>query len=135
MKPIRSFLAVSLAVLAAAAPASAFLLHYTLTTEAGTFVYNLVDEPDPHWTLTVDGGATVYEGQAFDSAKFSGELAVSFSDEVSITRNGAAVEATLKGKVGGECDKSKITLKDSTNDVTITLDAADAAVQTCSGNL
>ena len=135
MKSILSFVLVPLVVIALPVSAPAFLLHYTLETEVGAFTYNLVDEPEPHWTLTVDDGATVYEGQAFDSAKFSGELAVSFSDAVNITRNGQAVDASLKGKIGTECGKSRITLKDSTNDVTFTLDAADAAVQSCSGNL
>jgi hypothetical protein len=134
MKSVSKFLVVSLVVLAVPVSAPAFLLHYSLTTPQGVFTYNIVDEPEPHWTLTV--GKTVYEGQALDSAKFSGELALSFSDELNITRNGAPVEARLKGKIGAECGtKSKITLKDSTNDVTITLESADAAVQTCSGNL
>jgi len=135
MRPIGSLFVVSLAVLAVPVAAPAFLLHYTLETPEGEFVYNIVEEPDPHWTLTLDEGATVYEGQALDSAKFSGELALSFSDSENITRNGQAVEATLKGKVGGGCTKSKITLKDSTNDVSITLASADAAVESCSGNL
>jgi hypothetical protein len=135
MKSIRSFVLVSLLVLAVPTSAPAFLLHYTLGTAVGTFTYNIVPEPDPHWTLTVDGGETVYEGQALDSAKFSGELALSFSDAEHITRNGQAVTATLKGKIGDDCDKAKITLKDTTNDVTITLDAAEATSQTCSGNL
>src|SRR4029453_10054948 len=76
MKSIRSFVLVSLLVLAVPTSAPAFLLHYTLGTAVGTFTYNIVPEPDPHWTLTVDGGETVYEGQALDSAKFSGELAL-----------------------------------------------------------
>jgi hypothetical protein len=130
------FVWVPLLALFVPASAPAFLLHYTLQTQQGTFVYNLVDEPDPHWTLTLPGEPeVVYEGQAFDSAKFSGELSVSFSDEISITRNGADVVASLKGKISSECGKAKITLKDETNGVQITLDAADAAVQSCSGNL
>lgn len=135
MKSIRSFFVISLVALAVPAAAPAFLLHYTLETDQGEFVYNIVAEPDPHWVLTVDGGATVYEGQALDSARFSGELALSFSDAQNITRNGQAVDATLKGKIGGDCTKSKITLKDSTNGVTFSLTSRDAAVETCSGNL
>lgn len=134
MKSVLRFALVSLVGLAVPASAPAFLLHYSLETAQGVFAYNIVDEPEPHWTLTV--GETVYEGQALDSAKFSGELSLSFSDEVNITRNGAPVEAVLKGKIAAECgDKSKITLKDSTNDVTITLESAGAASQSCSGNL
>jgi hypothetical protein len=139
MKPIRSYVLVSLLALAVPVSAPAFLLHYTITTDQGTFDYDIVAEPEPHWTLTVpgtDGGAeVVYQGQALDTAKFSGELALSFSDSENITRDGQPVEAQLKGKIGGECDKAKITLKDTTNDVTITLDSKEAAGQTCSGNL
>jgi hypothetical protein len=133
MKPIHKFVLVSLITLAVPMSAPAFLLHFTLETEQGRFVYNLVDEPEPHWTLTLPDDV-VYEGQAFDSARFSGELDVSFSDAQNITRNGQTVEATLKGKIS-DCGKGKITLKDSTNDVTVSLDAADAAVQSCSGNI
>lgn len=135
MKPLRTFALGSLLVLFLPVAAPAFLLHYSLTGEAGEFEYDIVAEPDPHWTLTVDEGATVYVGQALDSAKFSGELGLSFSDSVNITRNGQPVEATLKGKISGDCAKSKITLKDTTNDVTITLGSDGAAGQTCSGNL
>ena len=134
-KSICSFVVVSSIAFAVPVAAPAFLLHYTLETEVGTFAYNIVEEPEPHWTLTVDGGATVYEGQALDSAKFSGELALSFSDAMNITRNGQPVEATLKGKIGDDCGKAKVTLKDATNDVTFTLDSADAATNSCSGNL
>lgn len=135
MKSIRSLFVISLVALAVPAAAPAFLLHYTLETGEGEFVYNIVAEPDPHWVLTVDGGETVYEGQALDSAKFSGELALSLSDSQNITRNGQPVDATLKGKIGGNCTKSKITLKDSTNGVSFSLTSKNAAVETCSGNL
>lgn len=133
MKAIRVLVLSSLGALALPASAPAFLLHYTLTTDVGTFVYNIVEEPEPHWTLTV--GADEYQGQALDTARFSGETDLSFTDSTNIKRNGQTVEAQLKGKISGDCGKSKITLKDATNDVSFTLDSADATGQTCSGNL
>jgi hypothetical protein len=122
-------------VVALAMPASspAFLLHYAIDGEAGDFTLD-VDE-NPMWTLTVEGGATVYQGVALDSAKFSGELAVSFSDSTTITRNGQAVEATLKGKLRDECGAGRITLKDQTNGVSFDVESEGAATQTCSGNV
>src|SRR5262245_35098139 len=119
MKAIRTFVVASLGALALPAAAPAFLLDSPLTTDVAAFGHNIVEEPDPHWTLTV--GEDVYEGQALDSAKFSGETGLSFSDSVNIKRNDQPVEATLKGKIGDGCEKSKITLKDTTNNVTFTL--------------
>ena len=133
MRSLRWFALSALVALALPAPSPAFLLHYTLEGEAGTFTLDIDEEP--MWTMTVEGGSTVYQGVALDSAKFSGELAISFSDTINITRNGQAVEATLKGKLRDECDVGKVTLKDSTNGVTFTIESEGAATQTCSGNV
>ena len=133
MRSLRWFALSALVALALPASSPAFLLHYALEGEAGTFTLDIDEEP--MWTMTVEGGSTVYEGVALDSAKFSGELAISFGDTINITRNGQAVEATLKGKLRDECDAGKVTLKDSTNDVTFTIESEGAATQTCSGNV
>ena len=133
MRSFRSFLLVAIVALAAPSSSPAFLLHYTLEGEGGEFALD-IDE-NPQWTLTVEGGATVYEGVALDTAKFSGELAVSFSDSVNITRNGQAVEATLKGKLRDDCGAGRVTLKDTTNDVSFDLQSEGAATQACSGNV
>jgi len=134
MRPLRSFLLVIAIALLLPASAPAFLLHYFIDGASGTFTLDVGE--NPMWTLTV--GEFTYESEALDSARFSGELDVSFSDSTSITRNDQPVEATLKGRLKGGCDaegKGKLTLKDSTNDVTITIDSGDAASQTCSGNV
>jgi hypothetical protein len=121
------------AVLAVPASSPAFLLHYTLDGAEGDFRLD-VDE-NPQWTLTVEGGATVYEGVALDSARFSGELAISFTDAVNVTRNGQTVEATLKGRLRDDCGTGKVTLRDRTNRVSFTVESEGAATQACSGNV
>lgn len=133
MRSLRSFILVVAVALAVPASSPAFLLHYSLEGTGGEFTLD-IDE-NPQWTLTVEGGATVYEGVALDSAKFSGELAVSFTDSVNVTRNGQTVQATLKGKLRDDCGGGKITLKDSTNRVTFTIESEGAGQQTCSGNV
>jgi hypothetical protein len=133
MRSFCSFALVTLIALAIPASSPAFLLHYAIEGDEGSFTLD-IDE-NPQWTMTVEGGATVYEGVALDTAKFSGELAVSFGDSVNITRNGQAVEATLKGKLRDECDAGRVTLKDSTNGVSFTIQSEGAATQTCSGNV
>jgi hypothetical protein len=135
MRHLRSLAFVAIAVLAPAS-APAFLLHYALEGPGGEFALD-IDET-PMWTLTVDGGKTVYAGVALDSAKFSGELDISFSDSVNVTRNDQPVEATLKGKLKNGCDadgKGSVTLKDATNGVSFTVESEGAGAQTCSGNL
>jgi hypothetical protein len=133
MKSFRWVALFSVVALAAPTSSPAFLLHYALDGADGEFTLDIDEEP--MWTLTVEGGSTVYEGVALDTAKFSGELAISFGDSVNITRNGQAVEATLKGKLRDECGAGKVTLKDSTNGVTFTVESEGAATQTCSGNV
>ena len=133
MRPFRLFV-LAAAALAVPVSAPAFLLQYSLETAEGEFTLGVAG--NPMWTLTV--GEDVYASVALDSAKFSGELDVAFSDSTNITRNDTPVDATLKGKLKGGCDaegKGKVTLKDSTNDVTITIDSSDAASQACSGNI
>jgi hypothetical protein len=134
MRRLRSLVLVTIAVLALPASTLAFLLQYTLEGSEGEFALNI--EENPMWTLTV--GEDVYASAALDSAKFSGELDVSFSDSTNITRNDQPVEATLKGSLKGGCDaegKGKVTLKDATNGVTITIDSREAVSQGCSGNV
>jgi hypothetical protein len=133
MRSLRKIMLAVAVALAVPASSPAFLLHYSLEGASGEFALD-IDE-NPQWTLTVENGATVYEGVALDSAKFSGELAVSFTDSVNITRNGQNVEATLKGKLRDDCGSGKITLKDSTNRVTFTIQSEGAATQACSGNV
>jgi hypothetical protein len=59
--------------------------------------------------------------RVLDSASFSGNFGLSLKDKEGIRRNGVLVEAELKGKTVKDCnaEKSKIELKDKTNDVKI----------------
>lgn len=103
-----------------ATAASAFMTHYSITNDDTSFSFDVANTSQ-QWTLTAPNG-DVYQGRAFDSAKFNGTFGMSFSDQSDITLNDVSVEATLKGKVAADCSGgAKITLKDATNRVSYTL--------------
>jgi hypothetical protein len=113
--------ALSAGLLLSAPPAAAFLSSFTLIGEGARSFTFQVGNPT-QWTWDDLGGTgNIYRG-VLDSARFNKGLGLSFSDTEGITSDGAAVRAKLKGKISSDCSSAKITLKDSTNGVTLTLE-------------
>jgi hypothetical protein len=106
------------------------LTAYTLDDGESQFTFTVGETPQ--WEFE-DPDGNVYEG-FFDEAQFSGTFGLVMKDREDILRNGSPVEAELTGRVGRECDKPKITLKDKTNDRKFVLRFGDNSSQACSAN-